>query len=157
MANDPLTTGQKVGIAIFLLPHLLASIGHSWDVHPASAPEWYFVLLAVSGLIGGILLGVDCRIGGALGGPVATFGAMFAVAAYLSQVEVAYSALVVIFGGLGALPGYGLYQLVKTVFFSSADVAPGTKRIVLVSDEAHQVEPVKATVVEGNRANCFSS
>jgi hypothetical protein len=109
------TTAQAMlGIAILLCGTELVPgwgmLGLGWP------PEAHYAIMAAAGAFAGaVTVRRRYAVPGLIAGAVAGIGALAAVAWYLTFVERTPTELLVVVGAVGALPGIGLYYVLRWV------------------------------------------
>jgi hypothetical protein len=118
---------QLIGIFIFVitLAFCAKELVPGWSTFHLGWPNsTYYLIAAVSGAIGGALIGNRYLIAGLISGPIASAGALFMISWHLSWSDRTSNVIEVLFGALGCLPGlavYGVLAFVQKAIWPSQD------------------------------------
>jgi hypothetical protein len=89
----------------------------------------YYIVAAITGAICGIFMASEARLAGMIGTPIGGVGALIATSLLLKHSTETHDGALAIVGLIGALPGLGVYALVKKIITTlgpepAAPIAP---------------------------------
>jgi len=102
------------GCAAYSVPIVVASfeLTPAWSLYHLPWPIWYwYAIVVIGGVVGGAILTERSFHVGALAGAIAAPCATFALESVLVRTGNVNTALLLIIGGLGSLPGMVLFRM----------------------------------------------
>ncbi len=114
----------QIGMVIFVLAFFFCSheMVPGWGFLDLDWPaSTHYLIMAIIGATAGLLAGEKYWLAGIVGGALAGPGSILVASYHLANVNETWDILIVLLGGLGALPGVGAYWLIR---FVQSSVAP---------------------------------
>lgn len=112
------TLGQNIGSGLAGLSLVFCSMEMvpGWSVlHLGWSPFVFICIMAVCGAVSGLLVAVQHRLAGLLGGLLGGSGALLAIVFVLQRTTWTHTVILLVVSLIGALPGYGVYAVLAAV------------------------------------------
>jgi hypothetical protein len=113
-----MSRAAQIALIVFVATLVVCSMEMipGWGMMDLEWPRWvFYMIIGIVGAVTGFVGIENYRLPALISGPVVGVGALYASAILLERVSETHDAVIVFVEGIGALPGIGLFFLLRLI------------------------------------------